>query len=79
VALVDDIPPEQEPEFVDLVEVLAIADAGNIPLVKSILEAEQTPYLAQGENFSLARNIPVRFLVPKEYLAQARDVLADFL
>ena len=79
VGLVTDLPSEEKAEFVDLVEVLSIADPGQIALVKSILEAEEIPYLAQGENFNLARNIPVRFLVPKKYLVQARDVLVDFL
>lgn len=79
VALVDELPAETKAEFVDLVEVLSIADAGQIPLIKSILEAEDIPYLAQGENFNLARNIPVRFLVPKEYLQEAKDILEDFL
>ena len=43
VALVDELPAETEPEFVDLVEALSIADAGQIPLVKSILESEIFP------------------------------------
>jgi hypothetical protein len=42
---VADLPPEEEPEFVDLVEVLTMADAGQIPLNKSILEAEEIPYM----------------------------------
>ena len=79
VALVADLPSEEEPEFVDLVEVLTMADAGQIPLIKSILEGEKIPYLAQGENFNLARNIAVRFLVPREYLETARELLIDFL
>jgi len=79
VALVDELPEEPEPEFVDLVEVVSIADAGQIPLIKSILEGEDIPYLAQGENFNLARNIPVRFLVPREYVEDAKEVLAVFL
>ena len=79
VALVAELPAAEKTEFVDLVEVLSMADAGQIPLIKSILEAEDIPYLAQGENFNLARNIPVRFLVPKEYFEEAKDVLADFL
>jgi hypothetical protein len=45
VGLVADLPPEEEPEFVDLVEVLTMADAGQIPLNKSILEAEEIPYM----------------------------------
>lgn len=79
IALVDELPPEQGLEFVDLVEVLSIADVGQISLIKSILEAEEIPYVAQGENFSFARNIPVRFLVPSDRLEQAREVLSDFL
>lgn len=63
----------------DLVEVLTMADAGQIPLIKSILEAEEIPYIAQGENFNLGRNIAVRFLVPKDYLEMAREILIDFL
>ena len=79
VALVEELPAEQGQEFVDLVEVLSIADVGQIALIKSILEAEEKPYLAQGENFNLARNIPIRFLVPSDRLGQAREILAEFL
>jgi Putative prokaryotic signal transducing protein len=79
VALVAELPAEEEPKFVDLVEILSTADAGQISLIKSILEAEEIPYLAQGENFNLGRNIAVRFLVPRDYLAQSREILADFL
>jgi hypothetical protein len=79
VALVTELPLEQQPDFVDLVEALSIADAGQIPLIKSILEGEEIPYLAQGENFNVGRNIPIRFLVPKEYLEEAREALVDFL
>jgi hypothetical protein len=76
---VADLPSEEEPDFVDLVEVLTMADAGQIPLIKSILDAEEIPYIAQGENFNLGRNIAVRFLVPKDYLEMAREILIDFL
>ena len=60
-------------------EVLSIADVGQIALIKSILDAEEIPYVAQGENFNLARNIPVRFLVPSDCFEEARKILADFL
>jgi hypothetical protein len=74
-----ELPAEEKAEFVDLVEVLSIADPGQIALVKSLLEAEEIPYLPQGENFNLGRNIAIRFLVPRDYLIQAREILADFL
>ena len=79
VALVAELLPEEKPEFVDLVEILSIADAGQISLIKSILEAEEIPYSPQRENFNLGRNIAVRFLVPRDYLVQAREILVDFL
>jgi hypothetical protein len=79
VALVDELPAEPGPEFVDLVEVLSIADVGQIALIKSILDAEEIPYLAQGENFNTGRNIAVRFLVPSDCFDEARKILADFL
>ena len=79
VALVDELPAEQGLEFVDLVEVLSIADVGQIALIKSILDAKKIPYVAQGENFNLARNIPVRFLVPSDCFEEARKILDDFL
>ncbi|TMA94056.1 MAG: DUF2007 domain-containing protein [Deltaproteobacteria bacterium] len=79
VGLVTELAPEEKAEFIDLVEVLSIADPGQIALVKSILEAEEILYLPQGENFNLGRNIAVRFLVPRDYLIQAREILADFV
>ena len=79
VELVVELPVEAKSEFMDFVEVLSTADAGQISIIKSILEAEEIPYLAQGENFALGRNIPVRFLVPSDYLDDAKDVLTDFL
>ena len=61
VALVADLPVEVKPEFVDVVEVLSTADAGQMSIIKSILEAEDIPYPAQGENFALARTKPLDF------------------
>jgi len=79
VALVVELPVEEAPECVDLVEVLSTGDPGQVSVIKSILEAEEFPYLAQGENFAMAPNIPVRFLVPRDYLENAQEVLTDFL
>ncbi len=79
VELVVELPVAAKQEFVDLVEVMSSGDAAQIPLIKSILEAEEIPYLAQGENFALGRYIAVRFLVPRDYLDDAKDALIDFL
>lgn len=49
VGLLTELPAEEKAEFVDLVEVLSIADPGQIALVKSILEAEEIPYLPRAK------------------------------
>ncbi|TMA08762.1 MAG: DUF2007 domain-containing protein [Deltaproteobacteria bacterium] len=64
----------------ELKEVLSTSNPGEIALIKSLLEAENIPYLAQGENFSAVRApIPVRFMIPSEHIERAREVLADLL
>ena len=83
IPLVSELPKsadEAEPEFVDLEEVVSITNKGEIAFVKSLLEAEKIPYVAQGEHFSTMRApIPVRFLVPKDQIERAREVLEGFL
>lgn len=79
--LVDELPPSESDDApIDLVEVLSTADPGLIALVKSVLEAEDIPYLAHGEHFSrMHATIPVRFLVAKEDFEVARELLKDLL
>ncbi len=81
IPLVDELPQsELDDAPIELVEVLSTADPGLIALVKSVLEAEDIPYLAHGEHFSrMHATIPVRFLVAKEDVEVARDVLKDLL
>ena len=81
ISLVSELPPsEPEPGFVDLEEVLSTNNVGEIAFIKSLLEAEDIPYVAQGERFNAIRApIPVRFLIPKEHAERAREVLEDFL
>ena len=81
ISLVDELPQSESDDApIDLVEVLSTADPGLIALVKSVLEAEDIPYLAHGEHFSrMYATIPVRFLVAKEDVEVTRDVLKDLL
>ena len=80
VRLVRDLPIAAKPEFVDLEAILSTGDQGQIALIKSVLDAEKIPYLAQGEQFSSMRApIPVRFMVPREYIIRARDLLKNLL
>ena len=70
---------EGKPQFVDLESVLTTTNHGEMALVESLLDAEDIPYLAQGEAFTLRAPVPVRFLVRKEDAARAREVLAELL
>ena len=81
IPLVDELPQtESDDAPIDLVEVLSAADPGLIALVKSVLEAEEIPYVTHGEHFSrLFVTMPVRVLVAKEDIDVARDVLKDLL
>jgi hypothetical protein len=85
IALVYELPAEIEREknngCVDLKELLTTNDQGEIALFKSILEGEKIPFVPQGDHFSTmqAYGMTVRFLVPKDYLEQARQLLEEFI
>ena len=82
VALVYELPKNTEQnKYVDLKELLTTTDQGEIVLFKSMLEGEGIPFLAQGDHFSTtqAHGMTVRFLVPKDYLEQARELFSKFI
>ena len=82
IALVHELPTEQDQnKYVDLRELLTTNDQGEIALFKSILEGEGIPFLAQGDHFGRiqAYGMTVRFLVPKDYLEQARELFDEFI
>jgi hypothetical protein len=82
IALVRELSTEPaQMEYVDFKELLTTNDQGEIALFKSILKSEDIPFLAQGDHFSTtqAYGMTVRFLVPKEYLEQAGELLKEFI
>ena len=80
VDLVYVLPPENMPDFVNLKEVISCADGAQVAFIKSIFEGEKIPYHAQGDQISLFRTmVPVRFLVPKEYIEKAKELIKDLL
>jgi hypothetical protein len=50
IPLVAELPPEDEPEYVDLVTVLTTADAGVAIIAKSLLDEAGIKYYAKGES-----------------------------
>ena len=82
IALVAELPTVSEQnKYVDLKELLTTTDQGEIVLFKSMLEGEGIPFLVQGDHFSTtqAHGMTVRFLVPKDYLEQARELFDKFI
>jgi hypothetical protein len=79
IALVDEFPPEPEPQFVDFVEVLATYNPADIAFIKSMLEAEQIEHFFKGEHFLYMRPLAdrARLMVRADQVEIARDVLQD--
>ena len=61
----------------ELKELVATSNLADIALIKSLLDAEGIPYLAQGEHFHSVRPLieAVRFLVPEAELDRARPLI----
>jgi SAM-dependent methyltransferase len=62
-----------------LKELVSTSNMADIALIKSLLDSEGIPYLAQGEGFHAVRPLiePVRFLVAEEDLERARPLIED--
>ena len=62
-----------------LKELVSTSNMADIALIKSLLDAEGIPYIAQGEGFHAVRPLiqPVRFLVPEEEVDRARPLIEN--
>ncbi len=85
ISLVHELSTESEQKdnnaYVDLRELLTTNDQGEIALFKSILENEGIPFVAQGDHSITipAYGMTVRFLVPHDFLEQAKQLLDEFI
>lgn len=79
IPLVESLPPDTEHEKAKFVEVVSTFNAGDIALIKSILDDGEIDYLIEGENFNSTTPLlqPVSILVPEEKLEAAKDILKD--
>ncbi len=77
--LVDELPPEEKPEFIDYVEVLGTYNPADIALIRSILDAENITYYFNAEHFIYVRPLaePVRLMVKKDEAEKAKEALKD--
>lgn len=77
--LVDELPPEQMPEFVKYVEVMGTYNPADIALIKSILDAENITYYFNAEHFMHIRPLvePARLMVKIDEAEKAKELLQD--
>ena len=79
VDLVDELPPEPQPVFVDYKEVLATYNPADVAFLKSLLESEGIQYFFKGENFMYVRPLadPVRLMVRTDQVDEALELLKN--
>jgi hypothetical protein len=79
IALVNDLPPEPQPKFIDYEEIIFTNNPGDSALLKSLLDAEDIQYYVQGEYYApyLYHALPIRFFVRKDQAPEARQIIKD--
>ncbi|MEN8263293.1 MAG: DUF2007 domain-containing protein [Nitrospirota bacterium] len=79
VDLVEQLPPGQEEEFIEYIEILRTSNPSDIALIKSILDSEGIIYYFQGEhaNNILPPILPARLKVNKTQEKEAVEILKD--
>jgi len=77
--LVDELPREEEPEFVKYEEVMGTYNPADIALIKSILDAENITYYFNAEHFMYVRPMaePARLMVSVDDAERAKEILRD--
>ncbi|MGE5313818.1 MAG: putative signal transducing protein [Acidobacteriota bacterium] len=82
IPLVESLPPEtdHEKDVPKYVEALSTYNAGDIALIKSILDDAEVEYLLEGEYFNQVEPLvqPVKVMVPEEKMDVAKEMLKDF-
>jgi len=75
--LVVELRTDPEPEYIEYTEVLAIFSAGEIALVKSMLDDAEIVYYFKGEMFNYVEPLiqPARLMVRRDQVADARELL----
>jgi hypothetical protein len=77
VELVETLPVDPEPDFVEFKEILATYSPADIAFLKSLLDSEDVQYFFKGEQFMYVRPLadPVRLMVRCDQVEKAADLL----
>ncbi len=75
--LVNELPPEEEPEFTDYVEIMGTYNPADVALIKSILDSEGITYYFSAEHFMYVQPLgeSVRLMVKIDEVEKAREIL----
>lgn len=75
----NELPEEQEPEYIEYEEILSTFNPADVAIIKSLLDGEDIIYFFHGENFSHIRPLvePARLMVDKRDAKDAKALLKD--
>ena len=82
VPLVEELPPEPEPEYVEYVTVFSAGNEPEILIAKSILENAEIQYFVKGESLIIAYGTltgPVEIQVGEGDVEKARELFKDLV
>ena len=76
VDLVDELPTEEKPEYIDYGEMMGTYNPADVALIKSILDAEGITYYFNAEHFMCSPLAePVRLMVKRDETERVKEML----
>jgi hypothetical protein len=72
-------PADEEPEFIEYVEVMGTYNPADVALIKSILDSECVTYYFNADHFMHVNPLaePARLMVKKDEMGKAKELLQD--
>lgn len=78
IKLVEELPPEPDPEFIEYEQVMQTYNPADIAIIKSILDAEEVTYYFKGDYLAL-RPIgdAARLMVDRQQVEKVKELIKD--
>ncbi len=79
VGLIEELPKEPKPEYVDYEEILATNNPADVAFLKSILDSEEITYFFKGENFQNVQPLvdTARLMIRTDQVEIAKELIKD--